>query len=591
MRTSRLTVESGLYALAFLLAIGLRLLNLGSTPLSDYEASWALQALELARGGQPAIGANPLYVVVTGGLFFLLGDGNTIARLLPAVAGSALILVPLLFKRVFPFTLHFRIAGIILAFGLALDPGMVTISRLAGGPMPALVFGLLAIGMAYERKPILAGIFAGLALLSGPELLMGILGLVLTWLLITWLGRFEVLEPMMDISADQDFEPGLSNLAKSSVRIAAAVILLGGTLFLLVPQGLAGFASTFSSYMGGWFLSSHVPAFRLPVSLLVYQPLIVLFAIVGLIRGWMRLSGDDRESGLVQRLSLWAIVTLVIAMVYPGRQVQDVQWLLVPLWGIASIEFSHYIPLRQTRQIKLVALTQALMVFTLLLLAGMNFMGLARFRMNEGYYWLIILGSLVMILVATVLTASGWSIQAAKIGLVWGVCAALGALLLSSTWGLSQLRQNSPEELYSIPPATGQAKLLLETVSELSQWKVGLRQELDLSVTYDTPSLRWALREFPHVSFIPELTVTDIPSIIITPQNEASPTLTQSYRGQDFNWRIYPAWEGVLPPDRIAWLAYHQAPLVQEQIILWGRADIFPGGNLEQDGIDYSEQD
>lgn len=591
MRTSRLTVEHSLYVLAFLLALGLRIFNLGSTPLSDYEARWALQALELARGGEPAIGANPLYAVVTGGLFYLLGDSNAIARLLSALAGSALVFVPLIFMGGFSTTKRIRVAGIILAFGMAIDPGMVIISRLAGGPMPALVLGIFAVGMAVARKPIPTGFFAGLALLSGTGLLLGILGLVLTWVLVRWLGRFEVLEPFMEISTDEEVVRGPFDILRLSLPIAVAVILLGGTLFLIVPQGVAGFAATFSTFLSGWMTTSDVSALRLPTSLLVYQPLIVLFGIVGLIRGWMRLSDEARESGLAQRLSLWAVVALAVAMIYPGRQVYDLVWMLVPIWGLASLEFAHYFPLQQARQTLLIALGQALLVLTLLILAGLNFMGLARFRTNEAYYWVIILGALVMILVATLLIASGWSIRAAQLGTVWGVCASLGFLLLSSTWGLSHLRQNNPEELYSIPPATGQADLMLATISDLSQWTTGLSQEIDLSVTYDAPSLRWALRGFRHVSFIPQLTSADVPSIIITPQNENSPTLTQSYRGQDFNWRIYPAWEGVLPPDKIAWLAYHQAPLVQEQIILWARADLFPGGEIDQMKGDATSQE
>jgi hypothetical protein len=225
------------------------------------------------------------------------------------------------------------------------------------------------------------------------------------------------------------------------------------------------------------------------------------------------------------------------------------------------------------------------------MLAGLNFMGLARFRTTENFYWAVILGALVMSLIATLLVGSGWSFRAAQLGTVWGVSAVLGFSLLSSTWGLSQLRQNSPEELYSLPPAAGQVDLLVATINDLSQWGSGLRQQIDLSVTYEAPSLRWALRGFTHTSFVPELAAADVPSVIVTSQSENSPTLTQSYRGQDFDWRINPAWEGILPPDTIAWLAYRQAPLIREQIVLWGRGDLFPGGELDQSEGDVTPQE
>ena len=59
-------LEYGLYALAFGLALTIRLLRLGELPLGDDEARWALQALDLAKGLRPVMGPQPAYVVLTG---------------------------------------------------------------------------------------------------------------------------------------------------------------------------------------------------------------------------------------------------------------------------------------------------------------------------------------------------------------------------------------------------------------------------------------------------------------------------------------------------------------------------------------------
>jgi hypothetical protein len=59
------------------------------------------------------------------------------------------------------------------------------------------------------------------------------------------------------------------------------------------------------------------------------------------------------------------------------------------------------------------------------------------------------------------------------------------------------------------------------------------------------------------------------------------PSLAEKYRGQDFVWRVYPGWQGIFPPNFINWLAFRQAPLGQDQIVLWARGDIFPGGTLD----------
>jgi len=54
--------------------------------------------------------------------------------------------------------------------------------------------------------------------------------------------------------------------------------------------------------------------------------------------------------------------------------------------------------------------------------------------------------------------------------------------------------------------------------------------------------------------------------------------LAKKYRGQDFVWELSPGWQGAFPPDLINWLTFRAAPLAESQIILWARADIFPGG-------------
>ena len=50
MKQKQITTEEILYIIAFIAALGVRLLRLGIAPLSDFEASWALQALDVARG-------------------------------------------------------------------------------------------------------------------------------------------------------------------------------------------------------------------------------------------------------------------------------------------------------------------------------------------------------------------------------------------------------------------------------------------------------------------------------------------------------------------------------------------------------------
>ena len=57
--------EGWLYALAFLIALTLRLLHLGAAPLTDAEALPAMQALQLVQGLRPALAPYPAYILLT----------------------------------------------------------------------------------------------------------------------------------------------------------------------------------------------------------------------------------------------------------------------------------------------------------------------------------------------------------------------------------------------------------------------------------------------------------------------------------------------------------------------------------------------
>jgi hypothetical protein len=590
MKSKWLTYEYALYGLAFILALVLRLLNLGASPLTDYEAGWVLQALSLSQGEVATVGPYPGYVLLTSALFFLFRDTNALARLVPALAGSLLILLPLLFRRLLAGSRWLITAGVIMAYGLALDPGLVALSRMVGGPILAVGFGLFSIGLAFKRRWALAGIFAGLALLSGVAAIQGLLILTLSWVIGKVIENAGLITHIEAASIPSEGKHTRRQQLLIFGGFGVGTILVVGTMFLIVPQGLAGFASTLSEFLQGWSTFSGIPTLRLPAALVVYQLLVLIFATIAAVRGWIKSSSVEVGHQLGTRLSLWIIVALLLAMLYPSRQVADLAWAIVPLWGLASLELARYVPIKDEPNVILVGLGQAALILIMFALAWNNLLNIDYYQTNTLLYWAVIGGALLMGLVAALLVAVGWSRRAAKLGLVWGLCAVLGLYMLSTTWGVSQLRPNGAEELWTVSPAAGQAEHMLTTLGDLSEWNTGHRQEIDLTVTIDSPSLEWALRDFNAVSYASNVQVTESPSTIITPIEQDIPSLLLSYRGQDFNWQVYPGWDGPLPPNTTAWLAFRQAPLAHTQIILWGRSDLFPGGILTQSEDEDSDQ-
>jgi hypothetical protein len=306
--------EGWLYALAFLFAIALRFIQLGAMPLTDAEAAPALQALQIAQGFKPALDPYPFYILFTSVLFFIYGGGTDfLARFIPALLGSLLVFAPLLFpERIKP-----RV-GLILVLFIALDPGLVSLSRQAASPILAVAFLLFAWGYYTQNKASLAGFFAALALLSGPSIWAGILALAIAWAIAQAINSLrsrksgESLETIADDPTTTDHQLPAFDYRTSMVSLVAT-FLIAGTLFFIVPNGLSAALASIPAYIRTWLTDSDVPISRLLFSFLVYQPLVLLLAMFAVIRGWR--TGSSR----IIPLSIWFLVALLLAIFNPDR--------------------------------------------------------------------------------------------------------------------------------------------------------------------------------------------------------------------------------------------------------------------------------
>lgn len=572
-----LTFEQCLYLLAFLIGLSLRLFRLGLPPLGESEASWAMQALQVLKGGALQIGSQPGYVLLTGLFFWLMGSSNFLARFLPALTGSLLIFLPYLFRHAYEDSEWLRKAELVMAFGLALDPGLVTLSRQAGSALPAITFTMLACAMYYQRRWVLLGVLGGLALLSGPALVAGVLGLSLAW------GLFQLVLKLGWVTKGQivwqSIEEGSAAWRKSLLALGIT-ILAAGLLFLRYPQGLGAMVRSLPDYLHGWLQAGEVPALRLPVALLIYQPLALLFALIAALRGWLAAHSGLRVPYLSQVLSLWALAALGLAVMYLSRQVTDLAWALIPLWALAAMEIARHLQVGEDRPTRRVALGLAGLVLLLMVISWVNLLSLVRMNGNQVIMVVVIIGALVMAGIASFLVAMGWSYPAARLGFHWGLATGLALWVLAATFNLVFYRPNDPRELLSPLPAAGQISALVDTLHDLSDWQTGLNEQIDILVTVPSEALRWALRANPNVSFATSPQAETSPDLVITWKDQETPSLAQVYRGQDFVLNWYPGWQSVLPSPWLRWLTYRQAPVAQLQIVLWARVDIFPDGDL-----------
>ena len=563
MNSPRPKYEGWLYWLAFLIALGFRLIQLGAKPLTDSEAQLALQALHIAQGKATLLSPQPAYLLFTSVLFFIIEATNFMARFVPAIAGSALVFAPWYFReRIKP-----RFA-LTLAFLVAFDPGLVALSRQSNGTILAVTFLLFAWGMWLNGRSIPAGIFAALALLSGPSIWSGLLMLGLTFIFLRGMRN--------------NVRQTTQHEIRSAIIALLATLILAGTLFFTNPNGLSAWLSSLPAHLSGWTLPSAFTPGRVLFTFLVYEPLGIFLAILALIRGY-RL-----KSGRVIRLSVWLGVSLLIAVFY--RQTSELAWVIIPMLILAAQELSRSFDIYPEERVEVGVVAGAIMILLIYIWFNVASIGLnpyAEFnptpvpmfgRMVElpfGPRYVVLLGASLILIVCISLVALGWSARTARLGIAWSFSLFLGVYTIASAWGASGLRYPNGVEFWTPDQPPVQSDLLVSSINEISLFSIGHIDMQPVTVMgINSPALEWDLRNH-DVQTVSVLDPLNAPPIVITPMmNELG--LPSAYRGQDFTWRQPPTWDALQTPDWVRWLVYRQLPGQAETIILWARDDLFP---------------
>ncbi len=578
MNSPRLKYEGWLYALAFLIALGFRFIQLGASPLTDSEAKIALQALNIAQGKAVQLGPQPAYILFTSLLFGIIEATNFMARLLPALAGSALVFAPWFFReRLTP-----RIA-LIAAFLLAIDPGLVAVARQADGTMLAVTFTLFAIGMWLERRAIPLGILAGLALLSGPSVWSGVLTLGLTWLLLRGIFSAKT-DPVLDEDEEQGSDeipvpaPKITNYElRTSLIALAATILLAGTLFFTIPGGLSAWLASLPAYITGWTSASLATPLRTFVTFLVYEPLGIFLAVFAIIRG---IRAGDKD---VIQPGLWLGIALLLAVFQ--RQPAQLTWAVIPLLALAARELSDASEIYEDERVEVgvvIAVVTLLLTYIWFNVSSIAIAPYGQAPINipmigviENPRSIVLFGSLAIVIACIFLVSVGWSARTAWLGSIWSFTIFLDLYSIGSAWGASGLRTPGGIELWNPDPRPLQADLLLASVEDISEFSTGdERSQPVMIMGIDSPALEWLLRGH-NAEVVTALDPLVAPPIVITPLMDDL-GLPSAYRGQDFTWRQGTSWGSLLPSDRLNWFVFRKVPLENETIILWARDDLFP---------------
>ncbi len=319
LAADRLTLEVGAYLLLWLLAAGLRLWDLGTPLLSADEGRRALAALQLTRGDVSSLAAGPVLMYGTAALFFLFSASDFTARLLPSLAGLAVVFYPYLGRRWFG-----REAALGATLLLAISPSLVGASRQLDGELPALaLLGGAALAYAQAREGggrlafALAGLLAGLTLACGPSSFALVVPLGLAF------GLTQALAGRLPADSSQ-----LLGRWRPWALPGALGLLLVATGLLSQPQGVqTGVIDPLALWLGSFAGGVRVwPA--VVATLAVYEPAVVLGAVAALVLlPWL---GAGARFALV-----WGTVAVLAAGFAAGPGASGLSYIVLP-WALAG---------------------------------------------------------------------------------------------------------------------------------------------------------------------------------------------------------------------------------------------------------------
>ena len=557
---ARITTEMAVYGVLLLVSLALRLVDLDARPLSSAEAARALGAWQLAQGREPALVGSPLLTNGTAVVFFLFGANDFTARLLPALFGALMVLLPYFWRE------RLGRAGALLAAALlAISPMALFASRSVGPEALAAALGLglatALVRFADTGAPwyLYAGAAAlGLLLASGAGAYFVLLALLAVAVAAWVLGR-------RGNAAIASFRERL--LASRAPLRTGGLVFLGtvagvGTLLLFHVSGLRGLGDVLGEWWRGFGAAGAMPWFSPLLWPLLYEPLVVLFGIIGGIRA-------VRERDLLGSSLLGcALGILVMLMAWPARTSGDMLLVSAPLALLAGRQIAELLrdaraDWRGLRDGVYVAVFAILVAYVYLQLAGFAERGDSVFLIlawvGTALFVVLTMGQGVLYGVENALRNLG--LVAAALTLLITLSAALG-----SAYDAGQGRA----EILEPTPTSPQARALAADVATWSLRRIGDAHEMSVAVVLPNPTvMQWYLREFRHLQVLVGTAAPVSAEAIVTLEG-AQPAAQGSYVGQpyeltrDFRWRTLPA------RDWWRWALWRALPAASEsRAVLW----------------------
>ncbi|MGD2058011.1 MAG: glycosyltransferase family 39 protein [Anaerolineales bacterium] len=572
--------------LVLILTMMPRVLNLSARAIGNDEAINALNATELTPhpasrwpGENISLSTSPLYEWITGLVFQLTGSGEAQARFVPAIAGIILALLPIFFIGEIS-----RVELLLSSAILALSPVAINLSRTAGGYTLSALFLTASFLVAFvplrsegsTNRWILSSIFLGAGIASGTAFYLGLCSLGLAYLLVSW--RF----PAVAGSAN------IQNSLRGIVRYIWLAPLVGVLLATGVGGyrfGLAGMGESIVLWLRGWVPFGQLSALGFILAGFAYEPFILIMGGIGTFHAWR----TGEVTGKV--FSIWALSSLLIALIYPGRSAQDWIWVVIPLSYLAAKAVKTLIDRLSQREswihvASLVAVALILISAALVTLLGYVNGYLQQMLIgDDALIGLALLAMLLLLSSVFVLFGLGWSWDIVQDG--GGIVVVILTMLLSisAAWNLAKDQGLGFRTLWVASSPTENGKYFQATLENASLALTGIETAAPVQVQGDVdPSIIWRLRQYP--AYKPTLDEdARTPPIIIVPEGADLGSMGAEYFGQGFALNTERAWFGLVPPDLLRWSLTHSAPSASTGWVVFIRGDIIAVGDFPDEGV------
>ena len=611
---SWLTVERAAYAAVGLIAAVLRFAQLGLRPLDAAEAGQALSAFRFAAGEIQAAPAGTLPALFTGNVagFTLFGASDWTARLLPALAGLLLALLP--------YGLRHRLGrggALAASLLLAVSPSVLYASRRVDGAVLAAACGLaLLVGLIRyvdgrgRHTLYLAAGALGLGLTAGPDfysllLILALFGLGL-YVSERWLGWQTGWSSLVAAyraaraSGEDAGEPGVAPADEEEGQARPSLLLLAGavavaafglsaTAFVLHPAGIGLAADLLPAWARGLMPEpGGQPAIYPLLLLLLYEPLILF---LGLLEGGRWLAARRRRPGEglafpsafshTALFLFWGVAAALLAVIAGHRPATGVLLVVVPLalLGGQGVERAwRWIEGRSRWQdVGLVVLVAAgAAIFFYLQVAAyaradsMATVSLAGMTLYTTSTYLIL--ALVAVVLAVGLAVVVWFWRGPDVVASAGWLAVVGILALFTVkgfWGANF--DPDPRDLMVGQSTAFDVRLFVGQLEELSRNRAGDAHTLQVTVDAATgPVVTWYLRDFEHLTVVEGLSAPPDTAAAVTLAATDLP-IGEAFRGQGYPLRRHWLPWGLWGQDLVQWLLFGQGtlPIVDQELVLW----------------------